>query len=123
MDFNYVFELAEFFLRCIHMITAIAWIGASFYFVMLDNSLMPTEHADLKEKCVDGERWAVHGGSFYHSNKYMVAPRWPFFPYGWHLRRQPTARHLPLIFQWSSPSCSSVVWPATTPSWPVKKWL
>lgn len=76
MDFNYIFEVAGFFLRCVHVITAIAWIGASFYFVMLDNSLMPTEHGDLKEKGVDGEMWAVHGGGFYHSNKYLVAPRW-----------------------------------------------
>lgn len=76
MDLNYLFELAGFFLRWVHVITAIAWIGASFYFVMLDNSLSPPEHADLKNKGVDGEMWAVHGGGFYHSNKYLVAPRW-----------------------------------------------
>ncbi len=62
------------------MVTAIAWIGASFYFVMLDNSLTPPQDADLKAKGVDGEMWAVHGGGFYHSNKYLVAPRWRPLP-------------------------------------------
>ncbi|MBE7939512.1 MULTISPECIES: urate hydroxylase PuuD [Ramlibacter] len=76
MDASYLLDLAGFFLRWLHVITAIAWIGASFYFVMLDNSLTPPSHRDLQDKGVDGEMWAVHGGGFYHSNKYMVAPRW-----------------------------------------------
>jgi uncharacterized membrane protein len=76
MDPSYLLELASFFLRWLHVITAIAWIGASFHFVMLDNSLTAPTHHDLKDKGVDGEMWAVHGGGFYHSNKYMVAPRW-----------------------------------------------
>jgi uncharacterized membrane protein len=48
--------------------------------VLLDNSLSKPEHDDLKAKGVDGEMWAVHGGGFYHSNKYMVAPRWRALP-------------------------------------------
>ncbi len=76
MDPSYLLELAGFLLRWLHVITAIAWIGASFYFVMLDNSLTPPGHRDLQDKGVDGEMWAVHGGGFYHSNKYLVAPRW-----------------------------------------------
>jgi uncharacterized membrane protein len=76
MDPSYLLELAGFFLRWLHVITAIAWIGASFHFVMLDSSLTPPAHHDLKDKGVDGEMWAVHGGGFYHSNKYLVAPRW-----------------------------------------------
>jgi len=48
--------------------------------VMLDNSLTPPADDDLKAKGVDGEMWAVHGGGFYHSNKYMVAPRWRPLP-------------------------------------------
>jgi uncharacterized membrane protein len=76
----YWIDWAHLLLRWAHVITAIAWIGSSFYFVMLDNSLSPPENADLKAKGVDGEMWAVHGGGFYHSNKYMVAPRWRALP-------------------------------------------
>jgi uncharacterized membrane protein len=58
-------------LRWLHVIAGIAWIGASFYFVWLDNSLEPP---DPPREGVKGELWAVHGGGFYHSQKYMVAP-------------------------------------------------
>jgi uncharacterized membrane protein len=58
-------------LRWLHVIAAIAWIGASFYFVWLDNSLTPP---DPPRAGVKGELWAVHGGGFYHSQKYLVAP-------------------------------------------------
>ena len=84
MDTAYLLEVANLLLRWAHVITAMAWIGASFYFVMLDNSLTPTPHQDLKDKGVDGELWAVHGGGFYHSNKYMVAPRWLPLPRNLH---------------------------------------
>ena len=80
----YLFEWLNLLLRWAHVITAIAWIGASFYFVLLDNSLSPPEDADLKAKGIDGEMWAVHGGGFYHSNKYMVAPRWRELPENLH---------------------------------------
>ena len=80
----YLLDWANLLLRWAHVITAIAWIGASFYFVMLDNSLTPPEHQDLKDKGVDGELWAVHGGGFYHSNKYMLAPRWRQLPQNLH---------------------------------------
>ncbi|MBT9487884.1 MAG: urate hydroxylase PuuD [Rubrivivax sp.] len=80
----YLIDWANLLLRWAHVITAIAWIGSSFYFVMLDNSLSPTPHDDLKAKGVDGELWAVHGGGFYHSNKYMVAPRWLPIPQNLH---------------------------------------
>jgi uncharacterized membrane protein len=76
----YLLDWINLLLRWAHVITAIAWIGASFYFVMLDNSLTRPEHDDLKAKGVDGELWAVHGGGFYHANKYMVAPRWRPLP-------------------------------------------
>jgi uncharacterized membrane protein len=76
----YWLDWANLLLRWAHVITAIAWIGSSFYFVLLDNSLSAPEHADLKAKGVDGEMWAVHGGGFYHSNKYMLAPRWRPLP-------------------------------------------
>ena len=80
----YLFDWVNLLLRWAHVITAIAWIGASFYFVLLDNSLSPPEDADLKAKGIDGEMWAVHGGGFYHSNKYMVAPRWRELPENLH---------------------------------------
>ena len=80
----YVLDWANLLLRWLHVITAIAWIGSSFYFVLLDNSLTKPEGEELKEKGVDGEMWAVHGGGFYHSNKYMVAPRWRPLPENLH---------------------------------------
>ena len=81
---TYLLDWANLLLRWVHVITAIAWIGASFHFVMLDNSLSPPGHADLKARGVDGELWAVHGGGFYHSNKYLVAPNWLPLPQNLH---------------------------------------
>jgi uncharacterized membrane protein len=61
-------------IRWLHVIAAIAWIGASFYFVLLDQSLeAPTKVEDLRDG-VGGELWEVHGGGFYHVKKYKVAP-------------------------------------------------
>jgi uncharacterized membrane protein len=71
---GYILEWFNILLRWLHVITGIAWIGASFYFVWLDNSLeRPTDPA-LLEKGVGGELWAVHGGGFYNPQKYVVAP-------------------------------------------------
>jgi uncharacterized membrane protein len=71
----YLLDWANLLLRWAHVITAIAWIGSSFYFVFLDNSLTPPTDPELKRKGVDGELWAVHGGGFYNPQKYMVAPK------------------------------------------------
>jgi len=71
----YLLDWANLLLRWAHVITAIAWIGSSFYFVFLDSSLTPPLDPALREKGVDGELWAVHGGGFYHPQKYMVAPK------------------------------------------------
>ena len=71
----YFLDWANLLLRWAHVITAIAWIGSSFYFVFLDNSLTPPADPALKAKGVDGELWAVHGGGFYHPQKYVVAPK------------------------------------------------
>jgi len=71
---NYLLEWANLLLRWLHVIVAIAWIGASFYFVWADNHLLKPESPDLKAKGVDGELWAVHGGGFYNPQKYLVAP-------------------------------------------------
>ena len=72
---NYVLDWANLLLRWTHVIVAIAWIGSSFYFVFLDNSLVPPTDPALKERGVSGELWAVHGGGFYNPQKYLVAPK------------------------------------------------
>ena len=71
----YFLEWANLLLRWLHVITAIAWIGSSFYFVFLDNNLLRPKSPDLLDKGVDGAMWAVHGGGFYNPQKYMVAPK------------------------------------------------
>jgi uncharacterized membrane protein len=72
---SYLLDWANLLLRWTHVIVAIAWIGSSFYFVFLDSSLTAPEDPELKNKGVDGELWAVHGGGFYHPQKYLVAPK------------------------------------------------
>ncbi len=62
---------AEFAVRWTHVIVAIAWIGSSFYFIALDLGL---RRGPGLPQGVAGEEWQVHGGGFYHINKYMVAP-------------------------------------------------
>lgn len=70
----YVLDWLNLLLRWFHMITGVAWIGASFYFVWLDNHLLPPKDAASADKGVSGELWAVHGGGFYNAQKYKVAP-------------------------------------------------
>ncbi|MEP7280725.1 MAG: urate hydroxylase PuuD [Rubrivivax sp.] len=83
MDATWI-DWANLLLRWAHLVTAIAWIGSSFYFVLLDSSLTSPTDAELRAKGVDGEFWAVHGGGFYHSNKYLLAPRWRTLPHNLH---------------------------------------
>ena len=71
---SYLLEWANLLLRWAHVITAIAWIGSSFYFVFLDFSLTPPVDEDLKKQGVSGELWAVHGGGFYHPVKFASKP-------------------------------------------------
>ena len=71
----YLLDWANLLLRWLHVITAIAWVGSSFYFVWLDNHLIKPKSPDLLEKGVDGALWAVHGGGFYNPQKYMLAPK------------------------------------------------
>jgi uncharacterized membrane protein len=56
-------------IRWFHLAAGIAWIGSSFYFVWLDNHLVPPKSGEAS-----GEVWSVHGGGFYHKQKYQVAP-------------------------------------------------
>ncbi len=72
---SYYLDWANLLLRWVHVITAIAWIGASFYFVMLDNSLEKPQDQESLDKGVGGEQWAVHGGGFYNMQKYLLAPK------------------------------------------------
>ncbi len=72
---SYYLDWANLLLRWAHVITAIAWIGASFYFVMLDNSLEKPHDSESLEKGVGGEQWAVHGGGFYNMQKYQLSPK------------------------------------------------
>ena len=71
---TYLLEWANLLLRWAHVVTAVAWIGASFYFVFLDSNLTPPEDEDLRRQGVSGELWAVHGGGFYHPVKFAVRP-------------------------------------------------
>jgi uncharacterized membrane protein len=69
-------EWLNLLVRWLHLITGVAWIGASFYFVWLDNSIKPPKPgSELDKKGVSGELWAVHGGGFYHPQKYLIAPK------------------------------------------------
>ena len=70
----YALDWIQLVIRWVHLITGIAWIGASFYFVFLDNSLLPPKAKEDADAGVGGELWAVHGGGFYHVQKYRVAP-------------------------------------------------
>ncbi|AWI53253.1 hypothetical protein DEH84_07280 [Aquabacterium olei] len=71
----YALDWVNLLLRWAHVITAIAWIGSSFYFVWLDNTLTRPVDKALLDKGVGGELWAVHGGGFYNPQKYLGAPR------------------------------------------------
>jgi uncharacterized membrane protein len=70
----YLLDWLNLLVRWFHMITGIAWIGASFYFVWLDNHLLAPKDKSAADKGVSGELWAVHGGGFYNAQKYRVAP-------------------------------------------------
>src|SRR5688572_7934518 len=71
VDADYLKDLADLVLRLLHVVAGIAWIGASFYFIRLDLGLAPPKEP---KEGVAGEYWGVHGGGFYHSQKYQVAP-------------------------------------------------
>jgi len=70
-EFAIAWEWLAFAVRWLHVITAIAWIGSSFYFIALDLGLVKRDHLPPG---ASGEEWQVHGGGFYHIQKYLVAP-------------------------------------------------
>jgi len=71
----YASDWVQLLLRWIHLITGIAWIGASFYFVWLDNHLLAPKAKRDADEGIGGELWAVHGGGFYVVRKFKVAPQ------------------------------------------------
>ena len=70
-DIAIMWDWLAFAVRWLHVVTAIAWIGSSFYFVALDLGLRKVPHLPVG---AHGEEWQVHGGGFYHIQKYLVAP-------------------------------------------------
>ncbi|MES0813092.1 urate hydroxylase PuuD [Roseibium sp. SCPC15] len=71
LDIAIIWDWLAFAVRWLHVITAMAWIGSSFYFVALDLGLRKVPHLPVG---AHGEEWQVHGGGFYHIQKYLVAP-------------------------------------------------
>jgi uncharacterized membrane protein len=70
----YLVDWLNILARWLHFIAGVAWIGSSFYFVWLDNHLQAVRNPADEAKGVGGEVWSVHGGGFYHAQKYKVAP-------------------------------------------------
>ncbi len=70
-EFAIISDWLTFAVRWLHVITAMAWIGSSFYFIALDLGLQKRDHLP---QGASGEEWQVHGGGFYHIQKYLVAP-------------------------------------------------
>ncbi len=70
-DYAIMWEWLSFAARWTHVVTAVAWIGSSFYFIALDLGLRKTPSLP---PLAHGEEWQVHGGGFYHVQKYLVAP-------------------------------------------------
>lgn len=71
----YVADWLNLVVRWLHFVAGVAWIGASFYFVWLDNHLRAPQNAGDIQRGVHGELWAVHGGGFYHNQKYLTGPK------------------------------------------------
>jgi uncharacterized membrane protein len=70
-EYAIAWEWLNFAVRWLHVVTAIAWIGSSFYFIALDLGLVKRPGLPVGAY---GEEWQVHGGGFYHIQKYLVAP-------------------------------------------------
>jgi uncharacterized membrane protein len=84
----YLLEWLNLLLRWLHLIVGIAWIGASFYFIWLDNHLEAPRRQEDAARGVSGELWAVHGGGFYRAEKFKARPPAP----GTALVQGPTGR-------------------------------
>jgi len=71
---DYWWDWGNLLFRWLHVIAAIAWIGASFYFIALDNHLEPPRDPRDSQRGVGGEAWEIHGGGFYRVEKFRLAP-------------------------------------------------
>jgi uncharacterized membrane protein len=71
---SYIVDWISLLARWLHVIAGVAWIGASLYFVRLDNSLLPPRQPEDAKRGVSGEMWAVHGGGFYMNRKFPLGP-------------------------------------------------
>jgi uncharacterized membrane protein len=72
---SYIVDWLNLGVRWLHLIAGIAWIGASLYFVWLDNHLVPPRDPLDRARGVHGEVWSVHGGGFYRAQKYLLGPK------------------------------------------------
>src|SRR5437870_11966128 len=79
----YAGDWLHLIVRWLHITAAIAWVGASFYFIALDQSLRPPKRIGAEGEGVGGEAWEIHGGGFYRVEKYRVAPRTLPAPLAW----------------------------------------
>lgn len=70
----YLLDWLNILVRWLHFLTGVAWIGSSLYFIWLDNHLVEPRDPGDSEKGIGGEVWSVHGGGFYHAQKYKLAP-------------------------------------------------
>ncbi|HEV8022038.1 MAG TPA: urate hydroxylase PuuD [Candidatus Lustribacter sp.] len=70
----YVIDWLSLIVRWFHLTAGIAWIGTSFYFVWLDDNLNRAVSDAERKRGIDGELWGVHGGGFYHNEKYLTGP-------------------------------------------------
>ncbi len=70
----YLLDWLNILVRWLHFLTGVAWIGSSLYFIWLDNHLQEPRDPGDSDKGVGGEVWSVHGGGFYHAQKYKLAP-------------------------------------------------
>jgi len=71
---DYWWQWGNLLFRWLHVIAAIAWVGASFYFIALDNHLRAPADPDQQKRGVGGEAWEIHGGGFYRVEKFRLAP-------------------------------------------------
>jgi uncharacterized membrane protein len=71
---DYWWSWGDLVFRWLHVVAAIAWIGSSFYFIALDNHLIPPAEERDAERGVGGEVWEIHGGGFYRIEKFKLAP-------------------------------------------------
>jgi uncharacterized membrane protein len=71
---DYWWGWGDLLFRWLHVIAAMAWVGASFYFIALDSHLLPPAERRDADRGVGGESWEIHGGGFYRVEKFRVAP-------------------------------------------------